>query len=238
MHRFKLPNGFHYDDKFYDVVFLNEVTGKQQNYLSNTKYKSQLDHILPVMADLIDSIKTEDGFDCPADSKVLIGEYLSVEDIQYLFVKLREVSFDEIMILEKQECPHCATKQDVKIDLDKLEVIKPESSRPNETELPKSKKQIKYRQLRYKDLQKHAAEPDTLLNNAFTATTFMIVGTIDGENTTREMIESLPAKDIKHIQSNAPEYSHVDTDIIHECRSCSKDFDIKLDPLAPDFLAL
>jgi len=238
MHRLKLPNGFSYEEKKYDVVFLNEITGKQQNYLSNTKYRSPIDHILPVLSDLIQSIKTEDGFDCPMDSKIAISEYISIEDLQYIFVKLREVSYDENMILESQECTNCQTKQDILVNLDQLEVISPESESEMSTELPKSKKLVEYRSLRYKDLQKHASEPETLLNNAFTATTYMIVKAIDGESATHEMIESLPGKDLKHIQKHAPKYAHIDTDIVHECKKCNKDFNIKLDPLAPDFLAL
>jgi hypothetical protein len=238
MHRLKLPNGFTFEDKHYDVVFLKEITGKQQNYLSNTKYRSPIDHILPVLSELIDSIKTEDGFDCPLENKLALNQYIAVEDIQFLFVKLRETSYDETMILEKQECTHCGKRQDIKVDLDKLEIIKPKKKQKTETELPKSKSKVQYRQLRYVDLQKHAAEPETLLDNAFTATTYMIVGKINDQDSTREIIEALPGKDIKHIQKNAPEYARIDTDIVHECSGCKQDFEIKLDPLAPDFLAL
>ena len=119
--KFTLPNGLTGSGILFNQVYLEELTGKQQNYLINTKYKSPIDHIEPLLTDLIKRVESEDGQELDVPIKELINKHLSIEDTSFILAKLREITFGGTYILEKQECPHCQETQDLSIDLSSLE---------------------------------------------------------------------------------------------------------------------
>jgi len=237
MAKLKLPNGVKIDDKHYDIAYLEEMCGKQQNYLINTKYKSPLDHILPLMDDLLIRIETEEGDELKLPMKEILKSHLQIEDLQFLLVKLREITFDEELIIEKKECPHCQHKQDLVIGLDELEIIQPSEDQSMTVHLPKEDVEAEYRPITFGDLLKYAVDPDRLLNKASTTTICMVLKRIGEEtNITEERVESLKAKDIKTIREGSPDYPHLDTKIIHACKGCGEDFEFELETMVADFL--
>jgi len=233
--KFTLPNGLSGNGVNYNVVYLEELTGKQQNYLINTKYKSPIDHIEPLLNDLLIRIESEDGQELDVPVKDIINKHLSIEDTSFILIKLREITFGGTYILEKEECPHCQEKQDLSIDLESLEIIKADD-KPKITILPKSGLEVEYQPISFGKLKGYSSDPDQMLNNATTSTLSMIVKRI-GETThiTEESIMELKALDTTHIQKNVPQQNHLDSKITHECKKCKKDFDIELEVLSSDF---
>jgi DNA-directed RNA polymerase subunit RPC12/RpoP len=237
MNRFELPNGFTIDDKLYKVIYLNEMTGVQQDKLANVKYRSKIDHVEPIFIDLIEKVEDSEGNRCQATNQDIVTKFIEVADIEFLLVKLKDITFGEVHIQEGLECPHCSKKQEGRIQLDKLEVIKPESVRPNAIKLSKSGKEVVFKPLTYADLKKYASDPERLLNNASTSAASMRVGKLGEEtNVSEAQIKALPAKDLNQINKEAPESCKIDLHFEHTCISCGKDFEYDLEVLAPDFL--
>lgn len=233
--KFTLPNGLTGSGILFNQVYLEELTGKQQNYLINTKYKSPIDHIEPLLIDLVKRVESEDGQELDVPTKDLINKHLSIEDTSFILAKLREISFGETYILEKQECPHCQKTQDLSIDLSSLEIIKGDD-KENTTILPKSGLEVEYTPISFGKLKGYSSDPDQMLNNAVTSTLSMVVKRIgENSNVTEESIMELKALDNNHIQKNVPQQNHLDTKITHECNDCAKDFDIELEVLSSDF---
>jgi hypothetical protein len=238
MYNFTLPNGIEIEGKLFNKVQLDELTGKQQNYLINTKYKTPLDHLEPLLSDLILKIQTEDGQELTAPKLHIIKDLLSLDDLTFILVKLREITFGEQFFFNKAECPHCKSKQakDVVVFLDKLEIIESKKKPQEDLKLPKSGLQIKYKPLTLGVLKSYAGDQDRLLNSAFTATMSMILAQLGDKTTVTEKdVEPLKAKDISFIEDNAPTYNKLDTEIVHECTECGKDFNLDMGVLSSDF---
>lgn len=237
MNRFELPNGFHYEDKHFKFIYLNEMTGLQQDKLANSKYKTRIDHVEPILVDLVDKVEDEAGNKCSADNTEIVTKLMEVADLEFALVKLKEITFGEIHLEEGLECPHCSTKQEGKIKLDELEVLRPEVAKPQTITLEKSGKEVTFKPLCYSDLKRYASDPERLLNNASTSAAAMRIGKLGDNDKVSEMdVKSLPAKDITKIQKEAPESSKIDLHFYHNCKSCSKEFEYDLEVLSPDFL--
>jgi len=238
MSRLQLPNGIKHEGKLYNIAHLEEMTGKQQNYLVNSKYKTPIDHIEPILADLITRFETQDGDELKLDKLEVVSNILQAEDATFLIVKLREITFGERHVFEKKECPHCNKKQDVLVNLDKLEVIKVEEQEM-ETELPKSGAVAKYRPLSMKRLRSYIHNVNDVLDSVTTTTLAMIIESV-GEDTdiTPEKVGAMSAKDLKHIKEHTPKYNTLDTSITHQCVGCKEDFDFDMEVLTSDFLSL
>ena len=239
MYTFKLPNGVIHEGVTYDTVYMEEMTGKQQNYLINTKYKTQLDHIERILDDLVLSLNGSEGknlFDI-LNKKTVLFKILPAEDITFILVKLREITFGESFFFDKEECPHCKHKGHYEIKLNKLEVIKGHNN-VTELELPRSKKIAKFKPATYSDILNYAGDTEALINNATTATLSMVISELNGVKPTMEDIEGLKVMDIDYIINNGPKYNHLDVKITHKCTKCDKEFDTELNPLGVDFFVL
>lgn len=233
-----LPNGIQHEGKLYNKLQLNELTGKQQNYLVNTKYKSQIDHIERILVDLIVDIRNADEeslFKVIPKSEAILN-HIHIEDIQFILVKLREISFGDKYFFEDVKCTHCQAKQkgDVVIDLGKLEIIKANKSTNMEIVTP-SGKSVKYKPFSLVGLVKAAQNPEHTANAIYTSTLVSLVDTINGEKCTESSLENLSAKDINFIAQNNPEFNKLDTEIIHTCTSCNQDFKVDMDIYSPSF---
>jgi len=237
MNRLELPNGFTINDKLYKVVYLNEMTGVQQDKLANVKYRSRIDHVEPILVDLIEKVEDGEGNKCESSNEHIVTKLIEVADIEFLLVKLKDITFGEVHVQEGLECPHCSKKQEGKIELDKLEIIKPNKVKPNQITLSRSGKEVVFKPLTYADLKKYASDPERLLNNASTSAASMRISRLGEEtNVSEALIKALPAKDLNQINKDAPESCKIDLHFEHTCISCEKDFEYDLEVLAPDFL--
>ena len=95
MSKFILPNGVNLNGKLYNIVELDEIRGKHQNMLVNPSPKTPIDFIEPILTDLIlDLHNSESESIFPAISrKDLVLNQLPIQDIQFLLIKVREISY-------------------------------------------------------------------------------------------------------------------------------------------------
>lgn len=241
MNEIKLPHGVLFDGTLYATAYLNEITGKQQNYLVNTKYKSPVDHIEHLLFDLLSDLKDDNNTSIlsKVDKRHLITKLMQIQDIQVLLIKLREISFGDDYYFDTLKCPHCEAKNSAVVKLSSLEIKTYPMPEKLIHMLPRSKKEIEYKPMNLSDLKRLGADQDRLMNNHVTETMITILKRV-GEVTELKAsdVESLPALDNKYIADNAPVYAHIDDTITHECASCHTDFDFNLGELSSDFFAL
>lgn len=241
MNEIKLSHGVLFDGTLYQTAYLNEITGKQQNYLVNTKYKSPIDHIEHLLFDLLSDLKDDSNTSIlpKVDKRHLITKLMQIQDIQILLVKLREISFGDDYYFENIKCPHCEAKNSAMIKLSSLEMKTYPKPEKLVHMLPKSKHEIEYKPMDLSDLKRLGSDQERLLNNHVTETVLTILKRLgDKCELTAHDVEALPALDNKFIADNAPVHDHIDDVITHECNSCGKDFDFNLGEMTPDFFAL
>ena len=241
MNEFTLPNGVLFDGVLYNKAHLEDLTGKQQNYLVNTKYKSPVDHVERLLGDLLVDLRDESNQSIKNKAAIphVICQLMQIEDVQFLLVKLREISYGPRYFFEQLKCPHCSAKNNAEVNLEDLQVIHPTKARLAKYILPKSGMEIEYRPMNLSELKSFGADSERLLNNHVTETMLTILKRI-GENTNIKLedVEGLKAIDNEFIADNSPEYSHLDTKITHQCTACKKDFDFDLGEMSADFFAL
>ena len=232
-----LPNGISHEGALYNKLIVEELTGKQQNYLVNTKYKSPIDHIERILTDLVVDIRdsNENSLFTKMSKKDVILNKLAHQDLQFIIIKIRELSFGERYFLPKAECSHCkhVQKQSQLITLNTLEVFKPES-KPDTFTTPKGAV-IKYRPLNLINLVKSATQAEEIMDNMMTSVVSYVVESVNGTPSTPSTFESMSAKELTSIQENVPAYSHIDTTVEMTCESCKKDFSVDLDVFNPSF---
>lgn len=242
MNEFTLPNGVIIDGVLYNKAHLDELTGKQQNYLVNTKYKSPVDHIERLLVDLL--IDLRDASNTSILNSVtkdhLVAKLLNIHDIQFLLIKLREISFGERYFFDKVECPHCRAKNSAQIKLNSLEIIHPENNPiPEEGHvLPKSGLKIEYKPLNLSELKAYGSDSERLMNNHVTESCVSLLKSLGSQAPSIESVEGLKAMDTQYIIDNAPKYAYLDNKLTHSCSSCKQDFDFELGELTPDFFVL
>lgn len=163
MSKFTLPNGLIHEGKLYDTVELDEIRGKHQNMLVNPNPKTPIDFIEPILSDLILDLHNSDSESIfPAISrKELVLHKLPIQDIQFMLVKVREVSYGKDYLMSLK-CPHCEHNNNAKLDLASLEVV-PRQDKINEAQmiLPKEGKEFRYKAL---TLANSVKVFDTLVN--------------------------------------------------------------------------
>jgi hypothetical protein len=241
MSEIKLPNGVLFNGTLYHTAHLDEITGKQQDYLVNTKYKSPVDHVERILMDLLKDLRDESNNSIfpQVDKLHLITKLMQIEDIQALMIKLREISFGEDFFFDKLECPHCRAKNSARLNLSTLELKLAPVKEAKELVLPKAGVSFEYKPMNLSDLKRIGSSQDQLLNNHVTETMLTILKRIgDKENITANDVQSLKVMDNEFIAKNAPTYSHLDNQITHTCSSCNTDFDFDLGELTSDFFAL
>ncbi len=240
MNEFNLPNGVMLDGVLYHKAHLDELTGKQQNYLVNTKYKSPVDHVEHMLMDLLLDLRDDSNKSIfpKMDKQHLILNVLSLQDLQFLLIKLREISFGERFFFDKLECTHCKAKNQAEIDLSSLAIIQEATPVCTDLVLPKAGLEIEYKPLNLSELKSYGADSERLLNNHVTEACVSILAKLGDKPPTAKDIESLKVKDTQYIMDNAPKYNYLDNKITHNCKACKQDFDFELGEISPDFFVL
>lgn len=242
--RVKLPNGLIDGMDHFNVVQIDELRGKQQNYLSDKELiVGNIGHVPKLLEDLIKSFETDGGMPWQGDKSELIYK-LPAGDIETILVKIRENTFGE-KYYHEVECPHCQhLNKDLRIDLDKLElkemVLKDlQDVKKRTTTLPKSKLEVELKPLYLKDLFDAVKLANGKQDQLVTSTLAMSIKKI-GEKTkvTPKDLEEVPVKDIMHLNDFAEKLvleGSIDTDIVTDCSNCKKEFEYKLNVYDPSF---
>jgi hypothetical protein len=104
--KIKLPNGFLDGPDYFNVIAIDELRGKQQNYLADQDLVvGNIGHIPKILNDMILSIETEEGLEWKGDKKEAIAKF-PTGDIEMLLVKIREKTYGPKYFFNVT-CPEC-----------------------------------------------------------------------------------------------------------------------------------
>lgn len=241
MSKFTLPNGVIHDGKLYNIVQLDEIRGKHQNMLVNPNPKTPIDHVEPIITDLVLDLHNSDSESIfPAISrKDLVLNKLPIQDIQFLLIKVREISYDKHYHM-KLNCTHCNAENNAKLDLSTL-AVSPRKDKISEAEqtLPKDQIPFGYGHMSLSHLMKLAIQDgksDFTKEMLTSLTSFMLTNLGDNVKVQPSDLDNLKGSDLNYIRDNAPELAQIDMEVEHTCSSCGKDFKQELPALAADFL--
>lgn len=239
-----LPNGLIDGMDHFDKVEIDEIRGKQQNYLADKDLViGNIGHIPKILEDCILSLQTEQGLTWGGDKRELIYK-LSSGDLETILVKIRENTYGPRFYYES-ECTHCGhVNKELRLDIDKLELDKmPVAELMDNSKrvmkLPKSGKEVEFKPLYLKDLFEVIKVASGKTNEVITSTVALSLKRIgDNSKVTAKDLEALSAVDIAFINEKAMDIKlegSIDTSITTECEKCKKEFDSKLNPYDPAF---
>lgn len=241
MSKFTLPNGLELGGKLYNLVELDEIRGKHQNMLVNPNPKTPIDYVEPLLNDLIIDLTNSDSESIleQVSKKDLVLHKLSIQDIQFLMVKVRETSYGPTYLMNLP-CTHCEAENSAKLNLSELEIF-PRKDKIEEKDmvLPKEGLEFRYKPLNFGHLMKMAVEEgaDEFTKQMMTALVSYRLSRL-GDNTkvTPKDLDELRGSDIDYIRDNSPELAEIDLKVEHTCKKCGKDFEQELPALVADFL--
>lgn len=239
-----LPNGLIDGADHFDKVEIDELRGKQQNYLADKDLIiGNIGHIPKILEDCILSIQTEQGLKWGGNMKELVYKLPSA-DLEVILIKIRENTFGPRFYYES-ECTHCGhLNKELRLELDKLELDKMPvqelmDSSKRIFNLPKSGQEVEFKPLFLKDLFEIIKVATGKTNEVITSTVVLSLKRI-GENSkiSSKDLETMSAVDIAFINEKAMEIKlegSIDTKITTECEKCKKEFESKLNPYDPSF---
>jgi len=241
-----LPNGLLDGGDLFNKACIDELRGKQQNYLANRDLVvGNIGHIPKILEDMLISLETENGLKWEGDLKKVIWK-LPSGDIETLLVKIRENTFGERFYFEA-ECSHCGhNHKNQRLDLDKLELNRMSleeitDSKSRTLKLPKSGKEVELKPIYLKDYFDIIKITTDSQDKLITPTVALSIKRIDKETkVTSEMIDDLPLKDIHYIGEKMEDMKlegTIDIDVYIKCKKCKKEFVIRLDVYNADFFS-
>jgi len=244
MSTFTLPNGIISGGKHYNLVKLDEIRGKHQNMLVNPNPKTPIDYIEPILIDLILDLVNEDSesiLDQQITKKQLVLNLLPIQDVQFIMVKVREISYGKDYLMHLN-CTHCNAKNSAKLDLSTLAVsARVDKITEAEMILPKDGLKFRYKSMSLATLLKMAIQDEkseftkTMLTSL---TSYMLEYLGENRKVTPADLDDLKGSDLNYIRDNIPTLPEIDMKVEHNCGSCKEDFEQELPVLAADFLLL
>jgi hypothetical protein len=241
----KLPNGLLDGTDLFNVVDIEELKGKQQNYLADKELVvGNIGHIPKILCDLIISIQTAEGLKW--QGKIEDGiEKLSSGDLETILITIREETYGPRYYFEV-ECEHCKhPNKNQRINLDELEVTYMsledmlDKSKKVFT-LPKSQLEVELKPIYLRDIFEVIKITKNKQNELITSVIALSLKRLGSKTkVTPKDVEELSMKDLMFLQERLTEVKlegTIDTSIEITCSNCGKDFKSKLDVLSPDFL--
>lgn len=241
MSKFTLPNGVTLAGKLYNLVEIDEIRGKHQNMLVNPSPKTPIDFLEPILQDIILDLTdtSSESILSQVSKKDLILHKLPIQDIQFILIKLREISYGADYLM-KLNCTHCDAVNNAKLDLSALTISeRVDKIAEDKMFLPKDKTPFKYRPLSLVHLLKMAVQDgqtDFTKEMLTCLTSYMLESLGDNHNVQPRDLEDLKGSDLNYIRDNVPTLPEIDMKVEHTCGSCGKDFEQELPVLAADFL--
>lgn len=239
----KLPNGLLDGGDLFDHVEIDELRGKQQNYLADRELVVQnVGHIPKILNDLVLAIQTKEGLKWGGNIEDGIQK-LPSGDLETILIKIREKTYGERFYFEAV-CPHCEHKnKDLRINLNELEM----DVMPLEKMLDKSERVFKLpsgveceiKPVFLRDIFEVIKITKNKQNELITSVLALSLKRL-GEITkvTTEDVAKLSMKDIMVLKEKLEKVKlegTIDTEIETSCSSCGKDFTTKLDVFDPGF---
>lgn len=240
----ELPNGLLDGQDLFDFAEIDELRGKQQNYLADKNLViGNIGHVPKILADMILSLQTKEGMRWKGDIHEAV-EKLSAGDLQTILIKIREHTYGP-RFYHSAKCPHCEHEmKNLRLDLDALEVDKYSIEariEPKIVTLPKSEQEVELKPLYLRDffniIKFSQNNSDKLITSMLTVTIKRIG---DNDRITPEVIDDIPVSDLQFLQEELEKMElegSIDTKIEMTCSSCRKDYDTELNVFDPDFFS-
>lgn len=238
----KLPNGMLDGNDLFNIVDLDELRGKQQNYLVNKDLVvNNIGHIPKILEDMILSFQTEQGLKWQGKISEAIWKLPSC-DIETILIKVRENTYGN-RFYHGATCSHCNhDNKDLRLDLDTLEIKHyslDKMLKPKLLVLPKSNKEVELKPIYLKDMFDIIKYTSNKSDALITTMVAVSVKRIDTKNPIQPKdLEDTPAKDLLFLQEELDKVDlqgSIDTDIEVTCSSCNQDFKVKLNVYEPSF---
>lgn len=239
----RLPNGLLDGSDLFNYAEIDELRGKQQNYLADKELvvDKYLGHIPKVLEDMVLALQTAEGLKWKGKIPEAIWK-LSNGDLETLLIRVRENTYGPRFYFEAV-CSHCEhLNKDLRVNLDtlKLEELSIEDRlTPKVFVLPKTQLRVELKPIYLQDLFdiiKITKNKQDKLITSLVCVSIKKLG--DKDVVTEKDIEKLPMTDINALQeylSNTTLEGSIDTEIETACKSCGKDFTTKLDCYSPLF---
>lgn len=235
----ELPCGYVKDGEVFDHVKINELRGKQQNYLVDADLTSEnFGHVPKILSELITDYQTKKGLPLKDEDTSELFWELPTEDIEVILIKIREATYGPNYAMPTL-CTHCGKQQFKHVKLSKLDIKKlpNKKKRTKKIKLPKSGIEAEVKLLYLKDLFKMHDAIKEKKHSLFTATTYLSIAKL-GEKTTitPEDLDDLPVTDIQLIESTYMAMrGSIDLMITSTCDKCEQDYDNPLGVMDPLF---
>lgn len=246
----QLPNGLIDGADHFNYAEVDELRGKQQNYLANQELVvGNIGHIPKILEDMVKSLQTKEGLTWKGDLTKAIWK-LPSGDLETILIKIRENTYGE-RFYHGAVCKHC--EHEMKDLLLKLSDLKTtplpveDMFVPKTCKLPKSNMEVEFKPTYLRDIfdmiKITTNSQDKLVTSliplsikclrAGTKKEPIVIDPVKSEH-----VEDLPMSDLMYLQSEVDKVvleGTIDTDIEIECPSCHKDFSIKLNVFDPSF---
>lgn len=240
----RLPNGLIDGVDHFTHAQIDELRGKQQNYLTNKELVSgNIGHVPKILEDVVKNLQTETGMTWNGDIKDAIQK-LSAGDIETILLKIRENTYGA-KYYHEAICNHCDAKnKDLRVDLDKLELtIMPIADMMDNkrytTMLPKTQMEVELKPLYLKDLfqaiKMISGKQDELITTTL-ALSIKRLGT--KTKVTAQDLEDMPVSDIMFLSEFSEKLvleGSIDLNMTTDCVECKKEFSYKLNVYDPSF---
>ena len=240
----RLPNGLIDGVDHFTHARIDELRGKQQNYLTNKELVvGNIGHVPRILEDLVKTLETEQGLVWQGSIKDAIQK-LPAGDIETILLKIRENTYGG-KYYHEAICNHCEAKnKDLRVDLDTLELtIQPLSDMMDSAKytvmLPKAQLEVELKPLYLKDLFSAIKMVNGKQDELITTTLALSIKRI-GTNSkvTSKDLEDISVIDIAFLNEFAEKLvleGHIDLELTTECTGCKKDFTYKLNVYDPSF---
>lgn len=240
----KLPHGLLDGPDLFNCVEIDELRGKQQNYLMDKDLvMDNIGHIPKILQDMIKSFQTEAGLPWKGQVSDAIWK-LTSGDIETILVKVREKTYGP-RYFHEAICPHCQHKaKNLELRLDELEISPlslEDQLKPKVIFLPKAQVEVELKPIYLADLIKAieiVKKQQKSLITAFLAVAIKRIG--DKTSISSDDIADLYASDIDFLTDEKEKLvidGSIDTDIEITCPNsdCEKDYTLKLNCYEPSF---
>lgn len=240
----KLPNGLLDGVDHFNVAEIDELSGRQQNYLADKDLVvGNIGHIPKILEDMLLSLQTEQGLKWQGKIPDAVLK-LPCGDLETILVKIRENTYGP-RFYHLGHCTHCEhVNKDLRLDLDKLEIkyySLEDLKKAKVLTLPKAGLEIELKPIFLKDLfdviKVTTKKTDELITSML-ATSVKRIG--DKTKITSEDMAALKMSDIMYLQQEmekTPLEGFIDTDVQITCEKCDKEFEMKLNVFDPSFFA-
>lgn len=240
----QLPNGLLDGVDLFNYCEIDELRGKQQNYLANAQLViNNIGHVPKILGDMVLSFQTKEGLTWKGNIKDGI-ERIPSGDIETILIKIRENTYGP-RFYHEAICSHCGHHhKELRLDLDKLNLDVMSATQlmtAKKVKLPKSGIELELRPQYMKDLfaaiKINVDSSDKLITEALK----LSIKTINGKDDFKpEDIENIPVSDLVYLNTEVEKIKlegTIDTSIEITCANCEKDFSVRLNPLKPDFFS-